>query len=41
MFELLKGGAQEPAAPAPAPSMDGGTAPPVVRFRGIHPGAPA
>ncbi|MFL5538007.1 MAG: methyl-accepting chemotaxis protein, partial [Longimicrobiaceae bacterium] len=36
MFELLKGGAQEPAAP-PA---DGG-APPVVRFREIRPGAPA
>jgi methyl-accepting chemotaxis protein len=37
MFELLKGGAQEPAA---SPSADG-EAPPVVRFRGIRPGAPA
>jgi methyl-accepting chemotaxis protein len=37
MFELLKGGAQEPAA---TPSGDG-EAPPVVRFRGIRPGAPA
>jgi methyl-accepting chemotaxis protein len=37
MFELLKGGAQEPAA---TPSTDG-TAPPVVRFREIRPGAPA
>jgi methyl-accepting chemotaxis protein len=42
MFELLKGGAQEPAAPAPAaPPADAGGPPPVVRFRGIRPGAPA
>jgi len=40
MFELLKGGAQEPAAPAPPPAEDGAS-PSVVRFRGIHPGAPA
>ncbi len=40
MFELLKGGAQEPTAPALA-AVDAGTAPPVVRFRGIRPGAPA
>jgi methyl-accepting chemotaxis protein len=43
MFELLKGGAQEaPSSPAPPPvdSPDAGT-PPVVRFRGIHPGARA
>jgi hypothetical protein len=36
MFELLKGGAQAPAAP-PAD----GEAPPVVRFRRIRPGATA
>jgi methyl-accepting chemotaxis protein len=38
MFELLKGGSQ--AAPPP-PSADDPTAPSVIRFRGIHPGAPA
>jgi len=39
MFDLLKGGAQEPAPSAPAPP-DAGAAS-VVRFRGIRPGAPA
>jgi hypothetical protein len=48
MFELLKGGTQEPAprpstpaAAAPPSADEESPAEPVVRFRGIRPGAPA